>query len=460
MVLIAGAQSEHAAWALVYGLAEREGRRPVLVLPHDAAFATMQRVPWLTEESRPEIWLHQDSALQDAPAPERSRLDTIEAVRAHASEKSNGAGPAGELRAASTPKYLGEQSAGVRHLVEWATSHPQLEAAHNQSTRSWLCAGQKVLSLDSGPGLVQVRAGIHDKQRMSAPDESVAPGQALTPGQVEVLQQNVASAIAARIEPGGRYCKPDEHWFQSVLRRDPSLVGVESPALREVPAWRAAGAAGSFGRGFVDLLGLDGHGDIRIVEAKLAKSSDDMTLIQGIDYHVWAHAYRCCPGREAVRPGRRPAPPAFCHRYGGWRQEAIPSAARRLRQLRGLHCDSFPVSRCPGLAHQGPLLAAGDQYAVIPYRRDPDCEHAMRAPASDATFSARPSIGSACRALQVDAQISQLRIARQATGSGQTGVPNGGYARPRPRQHSISARDAHRALPERRRTARPQDRHK
>lgn len=292
LVLIAGAQSEHAAWALVYGLALRENRRLVLVLPHDAAFATVQRVPWLTEESRPEIWLHQDSALQDAPVPERSRLDTIEAVRAHASEKSNGAGPAGELRAASTPKYLGEQSAGVRQLVEWATSHPQLDAAHNQSTRSWLCAGQKVLSLVSGPGLVQVRAGIHDKQRMSAPDESVALGQALTPGQVEVLQQNVASAIAARIEPGGRYCKPDEHWFQSVLRRDPSLVGVESPALREVPAWRPAGAAGSFGRGFIDLLGLDGHGDIRIVEAKLAKSSDDMTLMQGIDYHVWAHAYR------------------------------------------------------------------------------------------------------------------------------------------------------------------------
>lgn len=28
------------------------------------------------------------------------------------------------------------------------------------------------------------------------------------------------------------------------------------------------------------------------MEAKLAKSSDDMTLMQGIDYHVWAHAYR------------------------------------------------------------------------------------------------------------------------------------------------------------------------
>jgi hypothetical protein len=53
----------------------------------------------------------------------------------------------------------------------------------------------------------------------------------------------------------------------------------------------------------------------------------------------------------------------------------------------------------------------------------------MRAPASDAILSARSGIGSACRALRVDAQIRQLRVARQATGSSPTGVPNGGFAR-------------------------------
>src|ERR1700722_1741082 len=81
LVPIAGSQPEPAAWALAYGLAERTRRRLVLVLPHDAALATIQRVPWLTEESRPEIWLYQDGVLQDAPAPERSRYDTIEVVR-------------------------------------------------------------------------------------------------------------------------------------------------------------------------------------------------------------------------------------------------------------------------------------------------------------------------------------------------------------------------------------------
>ena len=198
---------------------------------------------------------------------------------------------ASELRNASTPKYLGEQSAWVRQLVEWATSHPQLDAAHNKSTPSWLGAGQKVLSLDSSHGFVQVRAGIHDKQRMSAPDETLAPDEILTPHQLQVLQQKVANAIAARIDPGGRYLKPDKNWFQSVLRRDQSVVGVESPALREVPSWRPVGAEGSFRRGFIDLVGLDGHGDIRIVEAKIAKSSDDMTLMQGIDYYVWVPAF-------------------------------------------------------------------------------------------------------------------------------------------------------------------------
>jgi len=314
-VVVAGAQSGATGWALVYGLAVRKGRRLVLVLPHDAAFATMQRVPWLTQEARPEIWLHQDGALQDAPAPERSRLGTIEAVRAWARKKSDGAGPAAEpgpaaeLRAASTPRYLGEQSAGVRQLVEWATSHPQLDAAHNQSTRSWLCAGQKVLSLDSGHGVVQVRAGIHDKQRMSAPDESLAPGETLTREQVRALQQKVASAIGARIEPGGPYYKPDEHWFQSVLRRDPSLVGVESPALREVPAWRPAGAEGSFGRGFIDLVGLDGHGDIRIVEAKIAKSSDDIwapLFPELLDSPFWGKGIGSVMWSRAMTEGRLP----------------------------------------------------------------------------------------------------------------------------------------------------------
>ena len=47
-----------------------------------------------------------------------------------------------------------------------------------------------------------------------------------------------------------------------------------------------------WGRGFVDLLGLDGHGDIRIVETKLATNDDELLIFQGLDYYIWAQAYR------------------------------------------------------------------------------------------------------------------------------------------------------------------------
>jgi hypothetical protein len=46
-----------------------------------------------------------------------------------------------------------------------------------------------------------------------------------------------------------------------------------------------------WGRGFIDLMGLDGAGDIRLIETKLAANSDDMLVFQGLDYYVWARAY-------------------------------------------------------------------------------------------------------------------------------------------------------------------------
>ena len=46
------------------------------------------------------------------------------------------------------------------------------------------------------------------------------------------------------------------------------------------------------GRGYIDLLGIDGHGDVRIVETKIADNRDDLLILQGLDYYVWAKAYR------------------------------------------------------------------------------------------------------------------------------------------------------------------------
>ena len=288
LVLMVGAEAKDVNWALAYGLAEALDRRLVLVLPEGSTFATQQRAPWLTDQARPEIWVHNGQTVSRTKP--FTRDDTIANVVKQAKKASRGA-PAAELAAASTPTHLGAGAAGVSALVEWATSHPQLDAGHRQGDRSWLCAGLKVLSLKSGRDGVQIRAGVHDGPRSRKADLRVGKGEELTAQELSGVIAGVQAGITARLSRNGKHHKPDEHWFQSVLRRDPSLVGLESPALREVPAWRPAAARGTFGRGLLDLLGLDGNGDMRLVEAKLAKSTDDMTLLQGVDYYVWARAY-------------------------------------------------------------------------------------------------------------------------------------------------------------------------
>lgn len=54
----------------------------------------------------------------------------------------------------------------------------------------------------------------------------------------------------------------------------------------------AASCSKQWGRGYIDLIGVDGHSDIRVVETKLADNQDDLLVFQGLDYYIWAQAYR------------------------------------------------------------------------------------------------------------------------------------------------------------------------
>jgi len=72
-----------------------------------------------------------------------------------------------------------------------------------------------------------------------------------------------------------------------VLRRNPAAVGIEQPALREVAAWRAGSKTNHWGRGYIDLVGVDHRGAMRLVETKLG--ADDMLVLQGLDYWIWAN---------------------------------------------------------------------------------------------------------------------------------------------------------------------------
>lgn len=180
----------------------------------------------------------------------------------------------------------------MRTLVDWATAHALLDPGHRRSERAWHCMGQKVLSLrPTKDGGLDVRAGIHYSKPAEAPAPfHVAKGSQLLEAERKAVASQVEQGIQERLH-GSKHHHPDEHYLQAVIRRAPDLVGVEQPALREVPAWRPKGTPGAWGRGYIDLVGLDGAGDIRLVETKLAKNKDELLILQGLDYFIWSRVY-------------------------------------------------------------------------------------------------------------------------------------------------------------------------
>ena len=293
-VVIAGAQEESEVdLAFALGLTYREDRRLVLVLPEQHAFATLQRAPWFKPDARPEVWLHDGAVARRRDLP--SQDDTVAQFTARLKP---GQTLEDELREAATPTHLGVKSAAVHQLVEWATTHPLLDASHRRGERAWHCMGQKVLSIKGTTAGLTITAGIHYTDDAAAPrPHKVAKGETLGAGELETIkQQAIVEGTDVRLAGLPPIHRPDEHWLQAVIRRDPSLVGVEHPALRELPAWRPRGSktdqSKKWGRGYIDLIGVDGHGDVRVVETKIADNQDDLLVFQGLDYYIWSCAYR------------------------------------------------------------------------------------------------------------------------------------------------------------------------
>jgi hypothetical protein len=297
--VIAGAQEEgDVELALAYGIRYAKGRHLTLVLPEGHTNATEQRVPWLKKASQPELFVH-SSGGTPARRTLRSRRDTIAAF----TDPRGTLGPSDDLGKALTPTHLGAATPGVWALVEKATTSPVLDHAHRQGERSWHCAGQRVLSIARNTSGVTIKAGIHYSGPKKPLTIDLSDGHALTADQCDTIWAAVEAACEQRLSSGSPAIhKPDEHWLQSVLRHQPNVVGIEQPAMREVPAWRPHDTSTRWGRGFLDLFGLDGHGNMRIVETKLTTNADDLLVLQGLDYFVWAHAY------EAVLRSRLSAP--------------------------------------------------------------------------------------------------------------------------------------------------------
>jgi hypothetical protein len=292
LVIVAGDQEqEDVDRALAFGLTYRGEYPLVLVLPKDRIFPTVLRSPWLEESAQPTLYQHDGLAVEPVALP--TKEDTIDWLR-HVRRPWD---PTKELREAATPLHLGDLSPKVFDLVEWATKDGRLDPGHRQGERAWHCMGQKVLSIRRSGGEPKIRAGIHTTKTGEPAFEDDSDATAPIATNPKVAVKRAEEGIDARL--GGPYHRPDEHWLQAVIRRDPALVGVEQPALREVPAWRPAAKPntapaqpGAWGRGFIDLAGLDGHGHVRIVETKLTRNEDELLFLQGLDYYVWACAYQ------------------------------------------------------------------------------------------------------------------------------------------------------------------------
>jgi hypothetical protein len=292
LVIIAGDQEgEKVDLALAYGLTYRGDQPLVLVLPEDRAFPTLQRAPWLETGAPLSVYVHNGRSVNQEPQPLPKPEDTVERV-AQASGKS----PEVDLRTAMAPPHFGTLSDDMVKLVEWATKHPILDPGHRQNERAWHCMGQRVLSMRRGAKEPTVRAGIHTTKTGEPVYSEDDAGTAPAVKDLATIKEEVGKGIGERLF--GAYRDADEHWLQAVIRRDPTIVGVEQPALREIPAWRPvarkpkAGQPGAWGRGFIDIAGVDGQGNLRIVETKLAVNDDELLIFQGLDYYIWACAYR------------------------------------------------------------------------------------------------------------------------------------------------------------------------
>ncbi len=286
-VIVAGDQEgTDVDYALAYGLGLRGTRRLRLLLPVGLEFPTRQRASCLRADYGVELFVH------DGATVERVDIPSVDEAVANLDEVRGERSFEEELAYAATPAHLGARAQDVERLAEWAARHPQLDSGHRRGERSWHCVGQRVLSIKRSSEGVSITAGIHYSKPGERPTAALlAQGTSLDDSQFEAIKHQVELAVGERVHDNGRFCRPDEHWLQAVIRARPSLAGVEHPALREVPAWRPAATEKRWSRGFIDLVGVDAHGDIRVVETKLARNRDDLMILQGVDYYLWALAY-------------------------------------------------------------------------------------------------------------------------------------------------------------------------
>jgi hypothetical protein len=343
LTLVVGEQEgDDVDTALAVGLSERGDRALRLVLPHGWHEPTLHRWPWLRDDLPLEVWTHAGGSMTQHTRPSRdATLPLVTSVEDPA-------------------LYLGDRTAWVEDLMRWAGDQEDLDPAHRRGIRAWQCRGQRVLRIQRSRRGLTIVAGID--WGATSPHETPEPlpiTGPLTSAELSGITERVQRGCKERLAGVAR--KPDEHWLQAVLRRHPGALGLEQPVLREVPAWRPRGSTGSRdeqprGRGYVDLAGLDATGALVLVETKLG--GDDMLILQGLDYRIWAEANR---ERLTSRLDcRRDVPFEIAYCVGG-KDGGAPTWSRHAdAQLRALGADiRWHVQEVTGWFNDRPVSRRG-----------------------------------------------------------------------------------------------------
>lgn len=279
VVLVAEGESDRQVdESLAAGLALQGDRDLHVVLPDVARRspadqpvwqATADRLPWIDTPTW--LWVHGDGHVRPVPTPRRTT------VLQRACQQGGPVPWEGH--------DLGDRAGWVQPLVHWATqTSVPLKAAHRGSYLAWHVDGRKVLQVRRTTAGVAVTGGVN----YTHADHGPRPAKLHLQGPVtdeEVAEVQAAVELAATRRMDGTDDADVEARLQSRLDDAPAVLGLVGPVLRELPLSRPGSP-----RAYVDLVGVDGAGNVHLVETKVKR--DWMLGLQALDYWVWARANR------------------------------------------------------------------------------------------------------------------------------------------------------------------------
>ncbi len=275
LVVLAGGQENQndVDRALAFGLAWQGDHDLILVLPQGKELPSLHRLAFLKPGRR--IFTHDGVGVVEQIIPARDQVSAAYSDPLQLAERE-----------------LGDRGLWVQDLIAFAEEHPELRAAHRPTYMSWHCLGRLVIKIEIISKGLRLSAGVHasivsDKYTPLVTQEIFGP---LDAAALEALTMAASTTISERLS--GNDGDHLEHLLQSRLGDRPELLGLlpNEPGMprrffRELPCVRPGAR-----RSYIDLAGVDSRDAFHVVETKIG--GDEMLILQGLDYYIWATAHR------------------------------------------------------------------------------------------------------------------------------------------------------------------------